>query len=50
MPSSHLDWDGVDGPDKKVAPCVDAGSYIIFDYRLRHRGPPIENLSLLTSH
>jgi hypothetical protein len=48
MPSSHLDWDGVDGPDKKVAPCVDAGSYIIFDYRLRHRGPRTPHSSIPT--
>ena len=36
---SHLDWDGVGTEHRRILPCVDAGSYLLFDYRLRHRLP-----------
>lgn len=30
---SHLDWDGVSTAHRRITPCVDAGSYLLFDYR-----------------
>lgn len=35
VPRSHASWQS---SEPSVTPCICAGSFIVFDYRLRHRG------------
>jgi ectoine hydroxylase-related dioxygenase (phytanoyl-CoA dioxygenase family) len=35
VPRSHVSWGAA---EPSIVPCLKAGSYLVFDYRLRHRG------------